>query len=400
MGGLSFFKLTGTASPWRGRKKVGLSSAGLDHIDRFLEGLIAEGEFAGAVALTARKGRLVRFGAFGLDDIETGSPLRTRARSFGCFDVKASISAAAVMILHDAGSVGLDDPVSKYFPALANPRLASGAPARVPSVRDCLTHGAGYAYPLDVSQPLDAEIAKADLFGAKDNMDFVERLAPLPLAFEPGTAWRYGWGIDVAGAIVEKVSGQTLGAFMTARLFDPLGMVDTRVRSEPVGRRPRLTTIYRIGEEGRLAKVDMPRWWESAGGGLYGTTLDYARFGQMLLNGGELGGRRVLSTQAAKLHAEQPPFRKSVLAGGHGVIHHRFRPGYGHGLGGTVTYDPHLACSPVGRGAYEWAGAAGTWFWLDPEHELNVHQAMVQRTRDPTYAKGIPIRRSKRRPKP
>jgi CubicO group peptidase (beta-lactamase class C family) len=213
----------------------------------------------------------------------------------------------------------------------------------------------------------------------------VARLTQAPLAYEPGTRWRYSIGMDVQGAVIERLTGRSLPDFMREEIFAPLGMIDTDfyISSDKIAR---LATLYRHSkfrglveaeavlfgrDTGRIPKIP------SGGGGLFSTVDDYARFAQMLLAKGALEGVRIISPEATALMCANH-LSDEILAGGYGVGHQQIRPGFGHGFNGAVFTDPELAASGVGRGTYQWDGAAGTWFWIDPENDL-ICVGMIQR---------------------
>jgi CubicO group peptidase (beta-lactamase class C family) len=198
----------------------------------------------------------------------------------------------------------------------------------------------------------------------------------LPLNYQPGTQWLYSLSMDIQGAIIERLSGQSLPEFMQERIFAPLGMVDTAFHTPPE-KSARLATLYRNSKSRGLIPTANPLMPDAAsppvlasgGGGLVSTAADYARFAQMLLNGGELAGVRILSPEAVKLQtANHLP--EAMLKAGFGVGHQMIRPGFGYGFDGAVFTDPKAAGIPVGQGTYQWDGAAGTWFWIDPVNDL------------------------------
>jgi CubicO group peptidase (beta-lactamase class C family) len=196
------------------------------------------------------------------------------------------------------------------------------------------------------------------------------------LIYQPGSKWVYSLSMDVQGAIIERLSGQTLSDFMRTRMFEPLGMVDTAFHTPPE-KKARKATLYRQSKKSGLVPVanpmipeyESPPGMAMGGGGLVSTIYDYARFAQMLLNGGELAGKRILSAEAVKQQTSNH-LSEALINGGFGVGRQQIRPGFGYGYDGAVFMDPKLAGIPVGKGTYQWDGAAGTWFWVDPENDL------------------------------
>ncbi|MCY4598595.1 MAG: serine hydrolase, partial [Acidobacteria bacterium] len=289
-----------------------------------------------------------------------------------------------VMLLQEEGRLLITDPVGKYLPefmetTVAEPDGSGGynvVPAKRPiTIRDLLTHTAGISYG---NGPAADRWAEAGItgwyFADRDEPvgDVMARLAGLPLDGHPGEAWIYGYNTDILGAMIEKISGQTLGAFLGERLFGPLGMDDTHFFL-PAGKVDRLATVYSATDGGGIerapdpghmvgqgAYVDGPRRSFSAGAGLVSTASDYARFLQMMLNGGELDGVRVLSRKTVE----------SMTVGHTGDI--PFRPGQSFGLGFSVVEDPAALGLPASVGEFAWGGAYHSTYWVDPAEELVV----------------------------
>ena len=368
--------------------EAGLSGEGLAAVDAALGELIAAGELAGASLLIARRGQVVHRSIQGLKDLATGEAL-ARDTIFRIYSMTKPVTAAAMMILWGQGLWSPDDPIAKHLPEFAGVSvLGGGAPAHAPTMRELMSHTAGLGYGFDANDPTDAAYIAAGVWQAGDLAEMVRRVATVPLAYEPGTQWRYSIAMDVQGAIIERLSGQSLPDFMRERIFTPLGMVDTDF-FVPVEKQPRLAITYRHSKTRGLVEVDQPLFGRDAGrvpgiasggGGLFSTIDDYARFAQMLLGRGVLGGVRVLSAQAVALMTGNH-LSDEIIAGGYGVGHQPIRPGFGYGFNGAVFTDPALAGSKVGRGTYQWDGAAGTWFWVDPENDL-LFVGMIQRMDD------------------
>jgi CubicO group peptidase (beta-lactamase class C family) len=365
-------------------EQVGLASAGLDAVDGAVQAQIDAGTVAGAVTLTLRHGKLVRIRTLGLDDIETGTKLAEDS-IFRIFSMTKPITATAMMILHDEGLWRPEDPIARHLSELAGLQVLVGedgreAPDHAPTMAELMTHRAGFAYGLPLGEPkdrIDALYRQAEILQAPDLREMIARLATVPLAHQPGTLWRYSLSMDVQGAIIERLSGQSLADFMRTRIFEPLGMTDTAFFVPPE-KRDRLASLYFKPLDGPLEKLaenpmrpdpESEPGLAMGGGGLFSTALDYARYAQMLLNGGELDGRRIVS--AAGVHEQMTNRLPDVLLETRFVAgHQKFRPGFGYGYNGVVFTDPALAGIPVGRGTYHWDGAAGTWFWVDPENDL------------------------------
>jgi CubicO group peptidase (beta-lactamase class C family) len=366
-------------------EEAGLSSAGLAAIDAALQELIDKGVLAGAVTLAARHGRMAHANALGLKDIATGEPLQ-RDTLFRIYSMTKPVTAVAMMILWDQGLWTPDDPIAKHLPEFADVKVLAGfdadgqprleAPDHAPTLRELLTHTAGLSYGFDPEDPLDKLYQAANVWASSGLGEMSAKLAALPLAYQPGSKWLYSLSMDVQGAVIEKLSGQSLPDFMQNRIFGPLGMVDTAFHTPPE-KRPRLATLYRKSASRGLVPLERPLLPEhssppalaSGGGGLISTAPDYARFAQMILNGGEFAGRRIVSAEALKLMMTNH-LSPALMAGGFGIGKQQIRPGFGYGFNGVVFTDPAAAGIPVGRGTYHWDGAAGTWFWVDPVNDL------------------------------
>lgn len=373
-------------------EQVGLSLEGLEAVDAAIKQLVDQGVLAGAVTVVARHGRTVRINPMGVKDLLTSEPMQADTL-FRIFSMTKPITASAMMILFDEGKWTLDDPIAKHLPELTDLQVIASfnpdgsyitEPAQqAPTMRQLMTHTAGFGYGLMPAKPMDALYQNVKLWKADNAEEFRSRLSQVPLSYQPGAKWEYSLSMDLQGAIIEKLSGQTLADFMQARLFGPLGMQDTAFYTPPE-KLPRRATLYFSDKKGPLVPManplipdhQSPPGFASGGAGLVSTALDYARYAQMLLNGGEFGGKRILSSDAVKLqmtnHLPDEMMETGYVAG-----HQKIRPGFGYGLNGVVFTDPVLAGIPVGKGTYHWDGAAGTWFWVDPTNDL-LYVGMIQ----------------------
>jgi CubicO group peptidase (beta-lactamase class C family) len=303
-----------------------------------------------------------------------------------------------MMILHDEGRWRASDPIAKFLPAFADVKVfdgsdASGAPRLVapthaPIMLELMTHTAGFTYG-NGDSPHDALFKAASPWGAESLQGFCERLASVPLAYQPGTKWLYGVAMDVQGAIIERLSGMSLADFLETRIFAPLGMRDTAFFAPP-SMQHRLATLYFANKSKKLVPLERPPMLSdnlsppriaSGGGGLVSTLDDYARFAQMLLNKGTLEGVRIVS-EAAIGEMSTNHLSEALIRGGYGIGAQQIRPGMGHGYNCAVYYDPEAAGLPVGKGSFQWDGAAGTWFWVDPQNDL-IFVGMIQRFSQP-----------------
>ena len=371
-----------------------LSLKRLDEIEAKLARFVADGELAGVAFLVARHGRVVRRATLGWKDIARGEPL-AEDTIYRIFSMTKPVTAVAMMALFERGLWRLDDPIAKHLPEFADVKGPGGAAVdHAPTIRELMTHTAGFGYAVGLGpyDETDSAYLAAGVWEADGLADFSNRLAAIPLAYQPGSAWRYSLSMDLQGAIIERLTGQGLPAFMRETIFAPLCMIDTDF-FVPEPKLPRLATPYHKYGTDRLTVVDHPRYARdprviptvpSGGGGLVSTLDDYARFAQMLLNGGILDDVRILSPQSfAVMTANHLP--TAILETGFIAGAQRIGPGRGYGFNGAVFHDPALAGSPVGRGTYQWDGASGVWFWIDPQNDL-MFIGMIQRMMQPGMA--------------
>jgi CubicO group peptidase (beta-lactamase class C family) len=303
-----------------------------------------------------------------------------------------------MMILFEEGKWRLDDPVTRFVPEFKSLKVMTGtAPdgsittepmKRPPTMRELMSHTAGFGYGLGDKHPVDRLFREKKVLGAHGLKEFISRTSEIPLMYQPGTSWYYSAAVDVQGYIVEKLSGQTLGAFLKEKVFGPLKMTDTGFMVRP-GHEARLAAVYvkdpstgRLVEAKELFSQPMPDYtkppaMESGGGGLVSTLGDYARFCQMILNKGELDGVRILSPAAIEL-MDTNVIPKDVLVSSNGTAVARFNEAVGFGLDFMVVNEPRQAGLMVGKNTMSWGGAAGTWFWIDPTNDL-YFVGMIQR---------------------
>ena len=367
---------------------AGFDSARLKRLGNYVEKSITGGHLAGATVLVARKGRIVAFDTYGRRTVG-GAPI-TRDTIFRIYSMTKPVTGVALMMLLEEGRFRLDDPVTMHIPEFKDLKVATSFDAqgrpiledmkRPPTIRELMSHSAGFGYGLGAGSPADNLYREIDPLNAGSMRQFIERAAKLPLLFQPGTRYQYSLSVDIQGYLVEKLSGQPFGRFLEERIFRRLRMKDTgfHLRRDQL---PRLAGLYVGGTGGALEETKQVFGWpladplqppglESGGAGLFSTTMDYARFCQMLLNGGELDGARILSPASVKLMSSNALPEDVARAG--------FGRGRGFGLNFEVLTDPAAAGSLAGQGSYRWGGAAGTWFWIDPANELFV-VGMVQR---------------------
>ena len=367
----------GAASLPEGKPEdVGLSAQRLARIHSMVAKHMDLGDITGAVILVARKGKVAYVDVQGVMDLESKKPV-TRDTVFRLASMTKPVIGTAIMMMLEEGKLRVDDPVSKYIPEFRNMKVAvesepGGATAKPPkfytipaarevTIKDLLTHTSGL-----VSGPIGISDAAKNPRKPTDTLaDYVPRLAATTLEFQPGSRWTYspGAGFDTLGRIVEVVSGIPLDRFLAQRVFGPLEMKETGFFPTEA-QMPRLITSYRKDEKGLVKNQQQinaaGKVYFSGGGGLVSTVDDYARFAQMLANGGELDGQRLLSPRTVKLMAS--PHVQSTLPGR--------RAGEGYGLSVRVVQDAVAGNHRVSDGAFGWSGAFGTHFWVDQKEDL------------------------------
>ena len=371
--------LYAASAPKSSPEEVGLSAERLKRVHALVQRYIDQGEIAGAVSLVARGGRVAYFESQGVMDLESRRPMAADA-IFRLASMTKPITSLAVMMLHEEGRFLLEDPVSKFLPEFKNMKVAvPNAPneralagyrlvpaEREITIRHLLTHSAGLASgsggpTMDLMKKLSASRKpEEDLAG------YIRRLAELPLNFQPGAAWEYGPATDVLGRLVEAVSGQPLDRFLRERILDPLGMKDTWFYL-PADRLPRLASAYQK-QGGALNKLTAAgpanpngRFFSGAGG-LAGTAEDYFRFCQMLLNGGQIDGVRLVSRKTIEMMTANQIGRLPLWQDSY--------RGYGFGLGFRVRERLGESLTLGSPGEFGWGGAYGTYFWVDPKERM------------------------------
>lgn len=374
---------------------VGMSARRLERIRPVMQSYVDRGIYTGINTIIARRGKVVHAEQFGWRDREAKSPMSADA-IFRLYSMTKPIICTALMSLFEEGRFSLIDPVAKYVPAFARVKVRAEdgsmvEPVRPILVRDLMTHTSGLTYHfVENSSELGNMYARAKLFDPQYSLEtVVDDLAQLPLAFHPGTRWRYSVSIDVAARVIEVISGQPLGPFLRERLFEPLGMADTAFEV-PAEKRNRLAAMYgrpdvgapsstmtsefeawRNGVNDRIDvsstyPVDSPDVLARGGHGLFATAGDYFRFAQMLAHGGQLDGTRILGRKTLELiHSNHVPAAFFPLEIGGLPL-----PGYGFGLGSRVLMDVPQSGAPGSVGEFGWSGAAKTHYWVDPRAEL------------------------------
>jgi CubicO group peptidase (beta-lactamase class C family) len=359
------------------------SRAALERFGDDVRNEVATGKIPGAVLLIQQHGKPVYLESFGVRDPASSQPM-TWDTIFQIYSMSKAVTSVAAMMLVDDGKLALDDPVSKYIHAFADAKVGVDPsdeagkhplklePLKRPiTVRDLLRHTSGITYGFFGETVVQKLYADPLLYaGDFDNAEFADRIAVLPLADQPAVRWNYSHSTDVLGRVVEVASGQTLYQFEKQRLFDPLGMSETTYHLADETKWPRLAKPF-PADRFRVAGIrdpTLPRRWESGGAGLVSTAGDYARFLQMLLNGGKLDGKRYLKAETvAQMTSDQ-------IGPETGIIHDPFYfpgPSSGFGLGFAVrTAPPPNTTWPLGE--YRWDGAGGSFYFVDPTDDLLV----------------------------
>lgn len=353
---------------------VGLSAAALERLSMALRDRVASGHVPGAVALVARHGKVAYHESFGALDAATGAPMPQDA-IFRIYSMTKAIVSVAVMMLWEEGRLLLGDPIGKYLPALADPKVGvveggtlTTVPAERPiTVQDLLRHTSGLTYEFRGTSLVHQAYAEARVARLRQtNEEQVAALGSVPLLHQPGTVWEYSRSTDVLGRLVEVISGQSLGSFLAERILRPLGMSDAGF-AVPERDHGRIAEAFAKDPEGgadvALLDVRRPAIFESGGGGMVATAMDYARFLTMLLNNGRLDETRLLGRKTIELMTAD---HLGTITGAADLL----PPGHGFGLGFAVRKTAGLAPFPGSVGNYYWGGAAGTSFWVDPAERL------------------------------
>ncbi len=372
-------------------ESVGLASARLANIRAVMSQHVTNKKMPGASGLILRHGKVAYQETWGSADLEAGTPMRMDT-IHRIYSMTKPITSVALMMLYEEGKFQLNDPIAKFMPEFAKMTVgveekdpATGrinfytVPAkRMITVRDLLRHTAGFSYGVFGETAVDQAYRKAGILSDLTLKDFAANLAKLPLQYEPGTRWHYSVSVDLQGRLVEVLSGKPFDQFLQERIFTPLGMVDTGfvVPASKKNRFARLYTPTKIGgvepialcatREDCLAKFPNAAssmleqiGMQSGGGGLVSTTYDYLRFCQMLLNKGTYEGNRLLSRKTVELMSSD---NLGSIPG--------MSPGNGFGLGFAVSKAPGEAGMMGSPGEYNWGGAAGTKFWIDPQEDM------------------------------
>ncbi len=375
-------------------ESVGFSPERIERLHAYMKQVIDDKELSGMVTILARHGKVVDYWNYGQRDMASGAPMN-KDTIFRDFSMTKPVTGVAMMILYEQGKWLPSDPIAKFIPEFANLKVYKGVdaggrmiladPEHMPTISELMSHTAGFTYGFFGNTPVDQMYRDAKILESKNLKEFIDKLAKIPLTYEPGHGWTYSVSMDIEGYIVEKLSGQTLPDFMRDHIYTPLGMKDAGF-FVPADKRGRFAALYINNDQGKMvpagdhpfggAYSEQPSM-PSGGGGMVSTAEDYYRFATMLANGGELDGQRILSSATVRLMTSNH-LAPELLTGQYGIGSQQMRRGFGYGYNCAVEFDPQAANLPDGKGTFLWDGAAGTWFWVDPTNDV-VFVGMIQR---------------------
>ena len=365
--------------------EVGLSSERLDKIMQIVREETSKGVVPGAVLLVARHGKIAYFESAGLLDPTTKDPM-TKEAIFRIYSMSKPVTTVSAMMLFEEGKFALSDPIGKYLPQFRSMKVGVEKPdsgggkatlelvaARRPiTIQDLMRHTSGITYGFFGDTPVKKAYNEAGVMqGDFTNEEFADRIAKLPLSYQPGTTWDYSHSTDILGRLVEVVSGTSLYQFEKQHLLDPLGMSDTGFFVTDVAKQGRIAEPFpndrTIGIGAAFGNPRVAGKWESGGGGMVSTATDYARFLQMMLNGGTLDGKRYLGPKTVAFMTSDQ-VGDGIVAGPYYLP----GPGYGFGLGFAVRRTAGVSPNEGSVGDYTWNGVGGTHFWVDPKEDMFV----------------------------
>lgn len=373
---------------------LGFTAEGLAALDARMAQSVADQDVAGMVYILGKGGEIAAFNAHGVQsgDPKTGAPM-TKDSLFRIYSMSKPITGVAMMQLFEQGKWAMEDPVSKHVPELAGLKVltwkdgkpvlgADGKPvlaaaSHEPTMKELMSHTAGFGYGLSGDDPVNTAFRDTAVLASANLDEMIAKIKDIPLIYDPGTRWYYSVSVDIQGYIVQKLSGQKFGDYLKANIFTPLGMNDTAFFVTDATK-PRFTDVYHWDKDtsALVANVDRPdrpgfddpARLESGGGGLVSSTHDYARFAQMFLNKGTLGGNTVIKPETVELMRTNAIGDLRLYSDG--TTANPGLPGVGFGMDFAVYDDTSVTGQPYGKGTHYWGGAAGTWFWIDPANDL------------------------------
>jgi CubicO group peptidase (beta-lactamase class C family) len=389
------------AVPQAKPEAVGFSSERLKRLDAGMKAIVDSKQLAGVATIVTRHGQIVQQMVYGQADLASNAPLQ-KDTIVRIYSMTKPITGVAMMMLYEEGKWKPSDPISRYIPEFkdlkvfkslgADGKPVADLPGHPPTMGELMSHTAGFTYGLFGNSPVDKLYMQANPLAATSLQDFINRSAPLPLAYEPGEGWMYSVSVDIQGYLVEKLSGKPFAEFLRERIFEPLGMNDTAF-FVPADKLSRLATIYQLSPNGlapmpRDPNVSAPPGFASGGGGLYSTGADYLRFAQMLANRGELNGVRLLAPSTVALMTSNHVPEAVQAASKFGIGAYKQQPGFGFGFDVAIYEEPTRLGTSVGAGTFLWDGIAGTWFWVDPTNDI-VFVGVIQRWAGPSPGPNI-----------
>ena len=378
-------------------ESVGFSSQRLERLHAVIQDEINRKQLAGAVTILARHGKIIDYRTYGVRDLATNAPM-TKDTIFRAYSMTKPITGVAMMVLYEQGKWLPSDPISKFVPEFEHLKVYAGKddggkmilvdPDHAPTMGELMSHTAGFTYGFaNEDDPVNATYRGLKVMRSQNLQEMIDKLSKIPLLYQPSKGWHYSCSMDIEGYIIEKLSGKSLPDFIRDNITQPLGMPDAGFYV-PADKRPRFAALYKGGPDDGIVPDDnngnnyteQPTM-ASGGGGMVATAEDYYHFAQMLGNGGQLNGSRVLAPSSVKLMGSNH-VPMDIMNGKFGIGRHIMRPGFGYGFNVAVVYDPPAAELPDGKGTFFWDGAAGTWFWVDPTNDI-VFVGMIQRRSSP-----------------
>jgi CubicO group peptidase (beta-lactamase class C family) len=382
-------------------EQVGLSTDRLNKITATLRGDVEKGAIPGAILVVGRHGKVALFEAVGARDPATKAPM-TKDAIFRIYSMSKPITSVAAMMLFEDGKFSLAEPASKYIPQLGGLKVGMEKPdpsggkstlelvpaKRDMTIQDLFRHTSGLTYGFFGEGIVKKMYVESKVWNDyPSNSELIDRLAKLPLAYQPGTTWDYSHATDVLGRLIEVISSRSLYQFEKERLLDPLGMKDTSFYVSDKSKQDRVAEPFpndrTFGIEADFNDPRVVQKWESGGGGMVSTAMDYARFLQMLLNGGTLDGKRILSPKTVA-YMTSDHLGTAIVPGPY------YLPGAGFtfGLGFAVRKDAGVSPYAGSVGELNWGGAGGTYFWVDPKEDMFV-VFMMQSPKQRVYYRGL-----------
>ena len=373
-------------------ESVGFSAERLARLDGSMRALVDSKKVAGMVTVLARHGKVVEEKTYGYADVAGQKPMQ-KDTIVRIYSMTKPITGIAMMMLYEEGKWKPSDPIARFIPEFRDLKVYSGVdkdgqptldkPGHAPTMGELMSHTAGFTYGFFGSTPVDKMYQGADLLNAPNLQEFINRVAKLPLLYQPGEGWVYSVSVDIQGYLVEKLSGKPFAEFLRERIFAPLGMKDTGFYV-PAEKLNRVASIYQsdatpgANPMPKDPGISQPPGLPSGGGGLYSTAGDYLRFAQMVLNGGELNGVRLVAPSTIELMRSNHVSDEVKSARKFGIGLYQMQPGLGFGFDFAILEEPLKLGSTAGKGTFLWDGVAGTWFWIDPANDV-VFVGIIQR---------------------